>query len=103
MRKSTKVFTTGMLSLDFFAPGLYLSGLAGQSIDCIGYIYKVSGIMCLAGACGGLRGFGRSRQFPPASIIWVWVKLLCQVFLTIFGVEGVWFVLVEDLGEFRDP
>jgi hypothetical protein len=42
-------------------------------------------------------------NFPPASIIWVWVKLLCQIFLSIFGVEVVWFVLVEDFGAARDP
>jgi hypothetical protein len=42
-------------------------------------------------------------NFPPASIIWVWVKLLCQLFLAIFGVEVVWFVGVDVFGAFRDP
>jgi hypothetical protein len=42
-------------------------------------------------------------NFPPASIIWFWVKLLCQVFLAIFGVEGILFVWVEDFGAERAP
>jgi hypothetical protein len=42
-------------------------------------------------------------NFPPASIIWFWVKLLCQVFLAIFGVEGILFVWVEDFWADRDP